>query len=305
MTPIKDDGTIDLPAEARADFARVLERHDVVILSGDRIAAPFNHEQVDDLFLAWLRTKRPAKWTTRSLITLTLITLALISLTLFLQNFLFFRLVRRQMVLSPRVEAEAKSSEVDEILASLSTGSIAFNAPEKMKLGDTTTIQLLLSPRETIDQLRQKLDAAGKKLGGAVLVADVMQATLYGRGFDVHPLAPERQAVSESAQTEWRWDITAKEPGEQELRLTISVVITVKGHEAPRVLDVYHRTIDVQVTVISQIGRLLASNWQWVVGGCGGLPFLVAGWVIARRRSSRNRKIWDQLKSAGYTPNRN
>jgi hypothetical protein len=137
-------------------------------------------------------------------------------------------------------------------------------------------------------------------LGGTVKVADVMEATLYSRGFDVHPITPERQAVSNSAETEWKWDITAKEPGAQELRLTISVVLSVKGHEAPRVLEVYRRTVEVEVTMTTRMTRFVGSNWQWLLGGCGGLPVVVAGWVIARRRSKRNREIWSKLSAGGY-----
>jgi hypothetical protein len=203
---------------------------------------------------------------------------------------------------TPARDYQNRTADVDGILRTLGVGSIAFNVPPKMRLEDTTTIQLLLSPQKTIAELRQKLRGVGETEGARIEVADVMEASLYGHAFETRKLTPERQAVSNSAETEWGWDITAKQPGSQELQLVISVVLNVKGHEAPRVLDVYRRTIDVQVTMGSRISAFVANNWQWLLGLCGGLPLTAVGWAIARRRRHRHRKIWDALSAAGKLP---
>jgi hypothetical protein len=326
MTPIKDDGTIDLPAEARDDFASFLRRHGVPLLEGSRIVVPFEHDKIQSLYGEWLETKNPASRKEPTLIkpTLTLI-LPLILLGLFASMLVLYSNIERAPpddgpraevdaevreergpVGNPRGEdrkAEERPVDVDAVLRSLGTGNIAFDVPQTMKLGETTPIQLLLSARESIDQLKQKLDSAQHAAGATIKVSDVMEATLYGRGFDVHPLTPERQAISNSDRTEWKWDITAKEPGTQDLRLTISVVITVNGHEAPRVLDVYQRTIEVHVAIGTRISEFLSTNWQWLLGLCAGLPTLVFGWLVATRRSRKNRRIWAKLSSGGYIPN--
>jgi hypothetical protein len=202
-----------------------------------------------------------------------------------------------------KADSEHLFSQVDKIVAALGKANIAYNLPPTMQIDDTAPIELLLSPRETISELRQKLSNLGKTEGASIAVAEVMEASLYGRGFDTHELTPARQAVSETAETEWRWEITAKQPGLQELRLTISAVLEVDGHEAPRVLQVYERSIEVDVTVGRRISKFLTDYWQWVLGVVFS-PFVfgIGRTFFRRARSKPGRDRWAGISSSGQVP---
>ncbi len=181
--------------------------------------------------------------------------------------------------------------EVDRILASLALGNIAYNTPSSMRCDEKTKIQLLLSPRTAIEELKQKISGLGEKVGEQIRVADVMEAGLYGKAFETHALRPERQAVSGADDTEWQWEIVAREPGNQELHLVISAVLTVNGREGSKVLKVYHRTIDVHVTASHLTRTLVATPWSWFFATIGAIGALVLARSVGWRRSRGDRRF--------------
>ena len=117
-----------------------------------------------------------------------------------------------------------------------------------------------------------------------------MEATLYGKAFETHALRPERQAVGGADDTEWQWEIVAKEPGNQELHLVISAVLDVNGKEGSKVLKVYDRTINVDVTISHLARTFFANYWQWLLGVVGAIGALVLTRSIGWRRSRKDRR---------------
>ena len=160
-----------------------------------------------------------------------------------------------------------------------------------MRCDEKTKIQLLLSPRTAIEELKQKIKGLGEKVGEQIRVADVMEANLYGEAFETHALRPARQAVGGADDTEWQWEIVAKEPGNQELHLVISAVLTVNGREGSKVLKVYDRTIAVHVTISQLTRTFVANNWQWLFGVVGAIGTLVLTWSVGRWRSREDRRF--------------
>jgi hypothetical protein len=184
-----------------------------------------------------------------------------------------------------------RSRAVDQILESLPLGNIAYNAPSSMLCDESTRIQLVLSPHAAIEELKQRISGLGETVREQIRVADVMEADLHGEAFETHALRPARQAVSGTEETEWQWKITAKEPGNQELHLVISAVLSVNGREGSRVLKVYDRTVRVRVTFSHAAGIFFASSWAWLLaaGGATGAVFLT--WALRRRRRREIRTL--------------
>jgi hypothetical protein len=186
-------------------------------------------------------------------------------------------------------------TEVDRILESLTLGNIAYNTPSSMRCDEKTKIQLLLSPRAAIDELKQKISGLGEKVGEQIRVADVMEAHLYGEAFETRALRPERQAVGGDDDTEWQWEIVAKEPGDQELHLVISAVLNVNGREGSKVLKVYDRRIYIIISKSQMIKVFIANNWYWVFGALGVIGTLVLMWSAGWRRSRGNGRSPDVI----------
>jgi hypothetical protein len=154
--------------------------------------------------------------------------------------------------------------DVDQVVQELPKANIVFTAPETLRLGRSTRIQLLLSAQESIGQLKKKLTALGKQEGARIRVSDRMQAHLAGLGFKVEPLTPELQAVSSVAPTNWRWEVEATEPGTQHLTLSVSAWIRVEGESTPLVVQTFEKTLTIRVTLYERVKRFVSHNWQWL-----------------------------------------
>jgi hypothetical protein len=143
-------------------------------------------------------------------------------------------------------------------------GNIAFNTPDTLEFGDSEMIQLLLSKQESIQDLQDKIGAAGEKEGARIRISSQMQARLSGSGFGIEPVTPEIQAVSGTEATEWIWEIKPTEEGNQRLHLTLSVLLSVDGERTPRAVRTLERAIDIRVTSYQRVYGFVANNWQWL-----------------------------------------
>jgi hypothetical protein len=128
--------------------------------------------------------------------------------------------------------------------------NVAFNTPDNLQLGESSTIQLLLSTHESIPRLQDQIEAPGPVEGAEVKVSSTVKASLTGSGFLIEPIAEEVQPVSGSENTEWQWEIIPKKTGVQRLRLTLSALISVEGTERQRFIETFSRDIEVQVDKI-------------------------------------------------------
>lgn len=154
---------------------------------------------------------------------------------------------------------------IDDILSDLPFGNIAFNAPSTLNLGDASIVELLLSSESTVNELKQRLISVGQKEGYRIRIANDMQASLWGRGFQCKPIMPEEQVVSPSNATHWKWDVQAIKGGKQTLHLTISVNIYINQHATHYAIKTFEHNIDVQVTLRMQFASFISSYWLWII----------------------------------------
>lgn len=165
------------------------------------------------------------------------------------------------------VEQRAQQSDlnsIDRILTELELGNIAFNAPNSINLYDTAIIQLILGIETSIDELKEKIEEEGERVGAQILIADRMEARLYGRNFDITAISPETQAVSHIEETEWIWEIQPLTHGPQRLYLTLSALISVEGESTSRMIRTFNKAINVEVTWLQRTGTFFSKNWQWL-----------------------------------------
>jgi len=178
-------------------------------------------------------------------------------------------------------------SEADQAVAQLPLANIAFTAPQTLQLGDTTQVQLVLSARESIRQLKKKLSEIGVKHGARIRASNRMEAHLVGSGFTIEALRPEVQFVTGLAPTEWKWDVEATKPGTHHLTLTVSAFIDLEGESTPLLAKTFDKTLTVEVTLSERVSRFVSGNWQWLWLAIG-VP--LATWLYAvykRKRSTR------------------
>jgi hypothetical protein len=191
---------------------------------------------------------------------------------------------------SKSIDAPADSSRlpyfIDEILDDLAEGRIAFNAPDSVvELDQSFTIQLLLDPAKTVDELETMIRASGPTESHQIKISENMQARLTGNGFEITAITPEEQLISARETTEWKWEVKAVKPGSQRLYLTLSAMIKFQGETKSRAIRTFEREMLVTVSLRKRVLTFLGKNWQWL---WTALIVPVMGWLW-RRRSAKKR----------------
>jgi hypothetical protein len=158
--------------------------------------------------------------------------------------------------------SEDAMSEVDLKLAALPLGNIAFNTPETIPFGDTATIELVVSLKETEAELRQQIHGDGPTETAHVQLSDQMEAKVSGLGFHIEAITPERQAVSHTQETKWRWQIEPTKSDTLELNLTLSALIKIDGEPTTRAIRTFEKRIVVKVPFSQRLTTAVSNNFE-------------------------------------------
>jgi hypothetical protein len=179
--------------------------------------------------------------------------------------------------------ADNTMSEVDRKLAALPLGNIAFNTPETIPLGDAATIELLVSLKEAEEELRQHVHGIGGIETAHVQLSDQMEAKVTGLGFHIEPITPERQAVSHSQETKWRWQIEPIKSDTLELNLTLSALIKIDGEPTTRAIRTFEKTIVVKVPFGQRLTTAVSNNIE-LITTVVLIPVAGGTWRFVRKR---------------------
>jgi hypothetical protein len=179
---------------------------------------------------------------------------------------------------------------VDEALQSLREASVAFNAPERARVGRAFTVEAILSTRIPAGELAVMIEEEGRRVSGTLKVSDRMTARLSGGdAFTIVAADPEEQWISDREPTAWHWRVTPAREGAHVLFLSFDALITVNGKEGRRAINTFKHRIDVTVAPpetplewLAYIRRMLEdATWLW---GTLLLPIGAAVWHWWRQR---------------------
>ncbi len=133
-----------------------------------------------------------------------------------------------------------------------------------MQLDQVRSLQLALSPTKTIEELKQAIGEPGPVETAQIKISDYMEASLTGPGFEITPVTPARQLVSQTEDTVWKWDVKAVREGKQRLNLTLNVIIDTGGKERLRALRTFSKDIEIDVAFSYRVKLFVEDNWQWL-----------------------------------------
>jgi hypothetical protein len=91
-----------------------------------------------------------------------------------------------------------------------------------------------------------------------------MEAKLEGLDFEIKPITPEKQLLRDPEDTEWRWQIKAKNHGRKSLYLTLNRLVDVDGQERLQTIETFKREIVINVSWPQRIGRLFDTRWDQI-----------------------------------------
>lgn len=173
---------------------------------------------------------------------------------------------------------------IDRLLEQMDVGRIAFNAPDSINVNDTAIIHLVLGVSQEMEELKQRIEAEGDRVGDDVRVSDRMEARLTGPSFAITAITPELQAVSQTQITEWRWEVEPQRVGSYSLHLTLSAIISLDGTSVPRAIRTFDKVIEVEVTWPQRVSSFVGNNWQWL---WAAVLVPLAGWFWRNKKKSK------------------
>lgn len=185
----------------------------------------------------------------------------------------------------PPTNNDSMLATVDHVLESLGKANIAFNVPEKLNIKQTAQIELLLSPGESVEQLRNAIKATGGREGATIRISNRMEARLTGAAFQITAITPEEQAVGSIERVNWKWDVTPTTSGQHPLHLTLSALVLVDGNTTRRAIQTFDKTIIVNVTPTQLVENFVKNNWQWL---WATILLPIAGGIWKRRKSKND-----------------
>jgi hypothetical protein len=209
----------------------------------------------------------------------------------------------------PTLSPQEQLEKVDAELRNALQGNFTYTAPSAMKLMETFTIELLLNPSLSANELATQIVANSglvtstaepgvllttsggevKIVGSQAEITPLMKAVLISldpEAFDVQPIHDnEVQVVGKNSTTAWRWLITARKGGIQKLILVIYRQVKIDKAEYWRSVQAYRAEITVDVTLAQWLASL---DWKWIVGVLITALLIPAFWRWMDRRSKQS-----------------
>jgi hypothetical protein len=132
-------------------------------------------------------------------------------------------------------------------LKQLPSGNVVIDAPTAMTVDDVRNVSVRVGHNVRMDDLKKKFKETDQQVEGTLRVSAEMAATLTGAGFKIEPNTSERQNIAESFPTEWTWNVTAKQEGEQQLQILLYAIILNGDKETRLQVESYAQQVTVSV----------------------------------------------------------
>jgi hypothetical protein len=162
---------------------------------------------------------------------------------------------------------QAQFDEINKSLSESMKSSIAYNIPVSMNLDDSATIELLLNPQQSPEELGKQVTEGGQVVTATIEITPFMKAELISVDMDAFTIQPMLdnpiQPIGTNTVTKWAWVVNANKAGPQKLTLVISRLVKAQGQDYWTIIQTYKSEIDVKVTVAQWLASL---DWKWIIG---------------------------------------
>ena len=165
------------------------------------------------------------------------------------------------------ITIQEQFAQIDKVLSQSMKSSFAYNSPSSMKLDETATLELLLNPSATTEELGNQITESGTVNTGVINITPQMKAELIAQdpeAFSIRSIPEDPiQLISTTDTTKWQWLVTARKGGTHTLTLIIYRLIQFQGQDYWREVETYKANIYVNVTIAQMLGSI---DWKWFLG---------------------------------------
>jgi len=185
----------------------------------------------------------------------------------------------------------------------LGLGQIEIASPETMRLTETRTVHLRLSPAQQLVSLTP-VAAPGKtpdipnfvyRFSGNVQLYPLMFAELRALAFEIDQKGPVRRILEANKPVEWVWVIRPLIAGRHELTIELSIPVIINGVTTEYSTQVLQDlTLIIQVTepptptprsLTDRIGDSIVEHSGAIIVALLGILSTLLGALLARRRT--------------------
>jgi hypothetical protein len=180
---------------------------------------------------------------------------------------------------------EDDAAKLDDALAHLKPGNLAYSTPPNMKMEDTAHIVAKIGTAAvSAANLTSGMptEAGTQVVTAATSITPKMKMTLTSGDFTITALSSEEQLVAGSVPTTWAWDIVPKHSGT--LRLHLAATIELNG--LAKDFTTVDREIAVKVDPADVVGDFVRNNWQWLIATLTALVGGVWKFFHARKKGA-------------------
>jgi len=170
-----------------------------------------------------------------------------------------------------------KNSALDQ----LRNANMVFSVDKKINIEQSGKMRLRIDLTKTQAELKDTIKKEmpnGTTVEANIKISKIVIAKAVGStGLTIISATPDEQVVLDDASTEWIWLVTANEPGEYEVNLTLTAVISVDGSKSQRFLTVFEDTVTIEATTYQTIMGIAEEHWHWAFSTLI-LPLAIWAW---------------------------
>lgn len=178
----------------------------------------------------------------------------------------------------------SSDEQIDQALANLKQGNLAYNTPTKMKTGQSAHVVASIGGGNiSVSTLENGMpNGQGTQTATAATpVSTEMKMSLTSADFEITPLSSEEQIVAGGTPTTWEWEIVPRHSG----TLGLHLAAVVELDNLSRDFTTVDRNVAVQVDPVNAVENFFQTNTVWVLGVIGTGILSVWGWLKKRKKS--------------------
>jgi len=182
---------------------------------------------------------------------------------------------------------DAVPRDSNGVIDGIVKGKIGYDIPETMNVGKNYNAIVTVSKSQNDSILFKNLEEVNFKreqISISSRVKIVLLDPINGKNFTITPLNTEEQLVDAKTNTVWRWNIEPKKVGENHLILRTTVKIKDRLGENYRDVEVFEKSITVEITIAKRISLFFGAYWQFLLSVII-LPFGI--WVYKKLKAQK------------------
>ncbi len=179
--------------------------------------------------------------------------------------------------------APSDDEQIDQALANLKKGNLAYNTPTSMKTGQSAHVVARIGgDKVSVSTLENGMptDQGTQTATAATPVSTKMKMALTSADFDITSLSSEEQIVAGDTPTTWEWEIVPKHSGS----LSLHLAAVVELNNISRDFTTVDRNVAVQVDPVNAAESFFQANAVWVLGVLGAAIASIWAWLKKQKK---------------------